>query len=104
MGPLTADKIRPTLVVSSRVYHAPAVLWPVGGGQPLWDIKPRKVGSVPMDRGSDRGRLGALRSGGILRGPSRLDSLVKPEPLRRASGWPFYAKAILEIKLLGITS
>ena len=50
-----------------------------------------------MDRRSDRGRLGALRAVGILIGPSTLDSFVMPEPLRRASWWPLYAKAILEI-------
>ena len=74
------------------------------GGQPLRTRNSQRVGGVPMDRRSDRVRPAALRVTGRLRGPNRLGSLVMPEPLRRASEWLLYAKAILEIKSLGITS
>ena len=103
LGPLTADNLRPPLVVSSRDCQALALLWLVRG-QPLRNRNPQNLGDVPMDRRSDRGRPGALWVTVRLRGPNRLGSLVMPERLRRASGWPSYTKAILENKSLGITS
>ena len=76
----------------------------VARGGSLCGTKTPEGGERPHGSQKRQRSAGSLRAAGILRGPSRLDSLVMPEPLRRASGWPLYAKAILEIISQGITS